>query len=529
MAREKEYAKKKTKRGQEIFDELNTMLGKLPPQSPELEKAVLGAILIQSSAIYDITNIIQPESFYIPAHKTIYSAMLELALSQKPIDTITVSEELKAKDQLEDVGGLPYLIELTELIGTASHLEYHARIVQQKYIQRELIMASTEIQKMSYDETKDVDELITFAEGSIFKISEGTIKKELTRIGSVIEAAKVSIEKAATHKGGYRGVPSGFTALDRLTSGWQPSDLVIIAARPSMGKTAFVLSMARNIAVEYQKPVVFFSLEMSAQQLGTRLMSAEIEVSGEKLRNGDLTEAEWQCLETKLNRLETAPLYIDDTPAISVFELRAKCRRQARSKDGLGIIIIDYLQLMSSGVDNKGNREQEVSTISRSLKAIAKELNVPIIALSQLNRSVETRSNDKRPQLSDLRESGAIEQDADIVAFIHRPEYYGIKEIDGVSTQGLATVIVAKHRNGSVDDVNLRFVKELAKFQDLTEKISDLLPSSDTEFQTLGSKMNDSNFGIDGLGGSSLMNDNSFETAPIPGFSGTEDPDNLPF
>ncbi|MBO7134787.1 MAG: replicative DNA helicase [Bacteroidales bacterium] len=505
------------------------MLGKLPPQSPELEKAVLGAILIQSSAIYDITNIIQPESFYIPAHKTIYSAMLELALSQKPIDTITVSEELKAKDQLEDVGGLPYLIELTELIGTASHLEYHARIVQQKYIQRELIMASTEIQKMSYDETKDVDELITFAEGSIFKISEGTIKKELTRIGSVIEAAKVSIEKAATHKGGYRGVPSGFTALDRLTSGWQPSDLVIIAARPSMGKTAFVLSMARNIAVEYQKPVVFFSLEMSAQQLGTRLMSAEIEVSGEKLRNGDLTEAEWQCLETKLNRLETAPLYIDDTPAISVFELRAKCRRQARSKDGLGIIIIDYLQLMSSGVDNKGNREQEVSTISRSLKAIAKELNVPIIALSQLNRSVETRSNDKRPQLSDLRESGAIEQDADIVAFIHRPEYYGIKEIDGVSTQGLATVIVAKHRNGSVDDVNLRFVKELAKFQDLTEKISDLLPSSDTEFQTLGSKMNDSNFGIDGLGGSSLMNDNSFETAPIPGFSGTEDPDNLPF
>ena len=291
-----------------------------------------------------------------------------------------------------------------------------------------------------------------------------------------------------------------------------------------MGKTAFVLSMARNMAVEYQKPVVFFSLEMAAQQLGTRLMSAEIEVSGEKLRNGDLTENEWQCLETKLHRLESAPLYIDDTPAISVFELRAKCRRQARSKEGLGIIIIDYLQLMSSGVDNKGNREQEVSTISRSLKAIAKELNVPIIALSQLNRSVETRSNDKRPQLSDLRESGAIEQDADIVAFIHRPEYYGIREIDGISTQGLATVIVAKHRNGSVDDVNLRFVKELAKFEDLNDRISEFsaLPDSET-FQTMGSKMNSSDFSADNSpfadNGNGFIGDNSFESAPIGDFA----------
>jgi replicative DNA helicase len=344
--------------------------------------------------------------------------------------------------------------------------------------------------------------------------------------------AKKSIEKAAENKGSYRGVPSGFTDLDRLTSGWQPSDLIIIAARPSMGKTAFVLSMARNMAVEYQKPVVFFSLEMSAQQLVNRLIAAEIEISGEKIRNGDLTEEEWQCFESRTHRLGAAPLYIDDTPAMSVFELRAKCRRQARTKEGLGIVIIDYLQLMTSGVDNKGSREQEVSTISRSLKAIAKELNVPIIALSQLNRGVETRGNDRRPQLSDLRESGAIEQDADIVAFIHRPEYYGIKEDEnGISTKGLATIIVAKHRNGAVDDVRLKFVKDLAKFQDYDEGISEFLPSSDTETMTVGSKMNSRDFTPDNAfadNGSGFIGDNSFENAPIPGFSGGNN-DNPPF
>ena len=532
MAQEKETTKKGKKRSSDVLEELNTLLGKVPPQSPELEKAVLGAILIQSSAIYDITNIIQPQSFYIPAHQTIYTAMRSLMQAEKPIDAITVSEELKAKDQLEDVGGLPYLIELTELIGTAAHLEYHARIVQQKYIQRELIRASTEIQKLSYDETKDVDDLISFAEGEIFNISEGMVKKELVRIGDVMEVAKKSIEKAAENKGSYRGVPSGFTDLDRLTSGWQPSDLIIIAARPSMGKTAFVLSMARNMAVEYQKPVVFFSLEMSAQQLVKRLIAAEIEISGEKIRNGDLTEEEWQCFESRTHRLGAAPLYIDDTPAMSVFELRAKCRRQARTKEGLGIVIIDYLQLMTSGVDNKGSREQEVSTISRSLKAIAKELNVPIIALSQLNRGVETRGNDRRPQLSDLRESGAIEQDADIVAFIHRPEYYGIKEDEnGISTKGLATIIVAKHRNGAVDDVRLKFVKDLAKFQDYDEGISEFLPSSDTETMTVGSKMNSRDFTPDNAfadNGSGFIGDNSFENAPIPGFAGGNN-DNPPF
>ena len=526
MAQEKNTIKKSKKRENDVLEELNTLLGKIPPQSPELEKAVLGAVLIQSNSIYDIMNIVQPESFYVPAHRVIFGSMITLMKSQKPIDAITISEELRTNGQLEDVGGLPYLIELTELIGTAAHIEYHARIVQQKYIQRELIRASTEIQKLSYDETKDVDELISFAEGEIFKISEGSIKKDLTRIGAIMEPAKRAIDNAAKNKGMLRGVPSGFTDLDRLTSGWQPSDLIIIAARPSMGKTAFVLSMARNMAVDYNKSVVFFSLEMSSMQLVNRLIAAELEISGERIRNGDLSEEEWKGFDAKLDRLGSSPLFIDDTPAMSVFELRSKCRRQKESKDGLDIIIIDYLQLMTSGGDNKGSREQEVSTISRSLKAIAKDLGVPIIALSQLNRGVETRGNDKRPQLSDLRESGAIEQDADIVGFIHRPEYYGLKEDDkGRSTKGLATVIVAKHRNGAVDDVNLKFVKDLAKFKDLDEPIKDIYPSSETEnYQTvnLSSKMNSGNFESNNLSSvddnNSLIGDKSFENDPLPDF-----------
>lgn len=535
MAQEKNTSRKGKKQGSEVLDELNALLGKIPPQSPDLEKAVLGAILLQANSIYDVQGILRPESFYVPAHQIIYDAILRLSLAQKPIDYITVSEELRVNNQLEEVGGVPYLIELTELIGTASHLEYHARIVQQKYIQRELIRASTEIQKASYDETRDVQDLITFAEGEIFKISEGSINKDIVRIGDVVKAAKEAIEEAAKENSNgtnanCRGVPSGFTDLDRLTSGWQKSDLVIIAARPSMGKTAFVLSMARNMAVSHGKTVAFFSLEMSSIQLVNRLIAAEIEIGSDKLRNGTLSDSEWRCLETKLHSLEQAKLFIDDTPAISVFELLAKCRRLKRSNN-LDIVIIDYLQLMTSGGDSKGSREQEVSTISRSLKAIAKELDVPVIALSQLNRSVETRSNDKRPQLSDLRESGAIEQDADIVAFIHRPYYYGIaQDEDGNSTKDLATIIVAKHRNGAVDDVKLRFVQELAKFQDYNQGISEIV-SSDTEvYQTRGSKLNTQGF-ADAMGNDNIgfSNDNSFENSTIPAGFGNVGNEDVPF
>ncbi|MBR3946926.1 MAG: replicative DNA helicase [Bacteroidales bacterium] len=534
MAQEKNVTKKGKKQSNEVLDELNSLLGKIPPQSPELEKAVLGAILLQANAIYDVQSILRPESFYVPAHQVIYDAIQRLALAQKPIDYITVSEELRINNQLDEVGGVPYLIELTELIGTASHLEYHARIVQQKYIQRELIKASTEIQKASYDETKDVDDLITFAEGEIFNISNGAINKDIVKIGEVVTAAKDAIAKAAedNSKGGNacRGVPSGFTDLDRLTSGWQNSDLIIVAARPSMGKTAFVLSMARNMAVAHGKTVAFFSLEMSSIQLVNRLIAAEIEVGSDKLRNGTLSDSEWQCLETKLHGLEQANLFIDDTPAISIFELRAKCRRLKRSHN-LDIVIIDYLQLMTAGGDSKGSREQEVSTISRSLKAIAKDLDVPIIALSQLNRSVETRSNDKRPQLSDLRESGAIEQDADIVAFIHRPYYYGItQDDDGNSTKDQATIIVAKHRNGAVDDVKLKFIQDLAKFEDYDRGVSEIV-SSDTEvYQTRGSRLNQQSF-AEGIANENVgfSNDNSFENSTIPAGFGNGGNEEAPF
>lgn len=526
MAQEKNTSKKGKKQGPDVLEELNTLLGKIPPQTPELEKAVLGAILLQSNSIYDVQSILTPESFYVPAHRVIYDAILRLSLSQKPIDYMTVAEELRINNKLDEVGGVPYLIELTELIGTASHLEYHARIVQQKYIQRELIRVSTEIQKASYDETRDVEDLISYAEGEIFKVSEGSINKDIVRIGDVVKSAKDAIAKAAEEnsKGGNancRGVPSGFTDLDRLTSGWQKSDLIIIAARPSMGKTAFVLSMARNMAVNHGKVVAFFSLEMSSIQLVNRLIAAEIEVQGDKLRNGTLNDSEWQCLETKLHSLEQAKLYIDDTAQITVFELLAKCRRLKRSV-GLDVVIIDYLQLMSSGGDSKGSREQEVSTISRSLKAIAKELQVPVIALSQLNRSVETRSNDKRPQLSDLRESGAIEQDADIVAFIHRPYYYGItQDEDGNPTKDLATIIVAKHRNGAVDDVKLRFVQDLAKFQDYDHGVADIMSSDVSDgggYQTVRSKMNTQTYsdGMSDMGNLSIGSDNSFQNSPLP-------------
>ncbi|MCF0206153.1 MAG: replicative DNA helicase [Bacteroidales bacterium] len=529
MAEKKETPKRGKKQENNTLDELNKLLGKVPPQSIDLEKAVLGALLIQSNSYYDIANIISADSFYVQAHQIIYSAMTSLIKSEKVIDAYTVSEELSATDRLDEVGGLSYLMELTETVGTSAHLEYHARLVQQKYIQRELIKCSTEIQKASYDENRDIEDLITFAEGEIFKISEGTIKKDLVKIGGVIEQAKKDIENAAQNIGKLRGVATGFTKLDDLTSGWQPSDLIIIAARPAMGKTAFVLSMARNMTVKYQQPVAFFSLEMSSLQLVNRLIAAEIEIPNDKIRNGNLSESEWQLFETKLNALENAPLYIDDTPAISIYELRAKCRRLKRSKGGLSAVIIDYLQLMTSGSDKAGSREQEVSTISRSLKAIAKELNVPIIALSQLNRSVESRSNDKRPQLSDLRESGAIEQDADIVAFIHRPEYYGIKEDEnGAPTAGMGTIIVAKHRNGATDDVQLKFIKELAKFCNPENVVNsgNATPSTET-YQTMGSKMNASGFGDMGnaFGNSSdiFANDHAFENAPLTDFT---DPNN---
>jgi replicative DNA helicase len=400
----------------------------------------------------------------------------------KPIDILTVTEQLRVDGALDLIGGAYFVTQLTSKVGSAAHIDYHARIVAQKYIQRQMITLSAKIQGMAYDNATDIIDLLNTAESELFQISEGNVKKETNKIESIIQQAIAQIEESSKRTDGLSGAPSGFTALDRLTSGWQPSDLIIIAARPSMGKTAFVLSMMRNMAVEHKVPVVLFSLEMSNVQLINRLIVGETGLSSDKIKTGKLESYEWEQLDYKIKDLAAAPIFVDDTPALSVFEFRSKARR-LKMQHGIRLIIIDYLQLMTIGGD-VGSREQEVSMISRTLKGIAKELNVPVIALSQLNRSVEMRTGDKRPQLSDLRESGAIEQDADIVMFIHRPERYGLTEdAEGNSTRGLAELIVAKHRNGAVDTVKLKFIGEQAKFTDFEENFD--------VGMTYGSKMND--------------------------------------
>ncbi|HJB84920.1 MAG TPA: replicative DNA helicase [Candidatus Alistipes merdigallinarum] len=445
---------------------LTDSVGLVPPQSIELEEAVLGALMLEKDAVIEVQGVITPEAFYKEAHQIIYKAILDLSMELKPIDLYTVTEKLKQNRKLSAVGGAAYLAQLTQKVGSAAHVEYHSKIIAQKFVQRELIRAATEIQKKAYDESMDVTDLIDLAEGEIFKVSEGHVKRDVQKSKDILTKTLQAIEEASKREGSFSGVPSGFTHLDRLTLGWQPSDLIIIAARPSMGKTAFVLSLARNVAVDYEKGVAFFSLEMSAEQLMMRLIVGESGLDSRDVRNGQLTPEQWKHLEASIKPLAGAPLFIDDTPALSIYEFRSKARRLKTQYD-IQLIVIDYLQLMTASVDTRGNREQEVAMISRSLKAIAKELNIPIIALSQLNRSVESRGGDKRPQLSDLRESGAIEQDADLVAFIHRPEYYGLNVDEaGNSTQGMAEIIVAKHRNGAVDTIKLRFRKEQAKFLD---------------------------------------------------------------
>ena len=445
------------------------VVGTVPPQAVELEEAVLGALMLERDSIIAVQEYITADTFYTEEHRIIYRAIESLSTELKPIDLYTVTERLKVRKELKKVGGAAYLAQLTQKVGSAANVEFHAKIIAQKYVQRELIRSATEIQRRSYDEDQDVTDLIGFAEGEIFKVAEGHVKRSVQNAKDILAKALAQIEEASKNTSAFNGVPSGFMALDRVTMGWQPSDLIIIAARPSMGKTAFVLSMARNMAIDHQAPVAFFSLEMSAVQLMMRLIVAETGLYSNDIKSGRLSPEQWRHLESATKPLGTAPLYIDDTPALSVFEFRSKARRLKIHND-IKIIVIDYLQLMTGSQDTKGsgNREQEVAFISRTLKAIAKELNVPMIALSQLSRATEQRGGSKRPQLSDLRESGAIEQDADIVAFIHRPEYYGMNtDENGMPTAGMAEIILAKHRNGAVCDVKLRFLKDQARFADM--------------------------------------------------------------
>lgn len=460
--------------------------GKIPPQAIDLEKVVLGALMIDGKGVDEVIDLLTPEVFYQKSHQYIFDAIDKLFKSGSPVDLLTVSAQLRKDEKSEAAGGDHYLVQLSQLVSSTAHIEFHARIIQQKFIQRSLIKLSTEIISDSYEESTDVFDLLDKAESKLYEVTQGNIRKSTESAMDLVKQAKQRIEDIA-NRDGLSGIPTGFTDLDRLTSGWQPSDLIIIAARPGMGKTAFTLSMARNVAVGSNIPVAFFSLEMSSVQLITRLISSETGLSSEKLRTGKLEPFEWEQLNVKVKDLERAPIFIDDTPSLSIFDLRAKCRRLA-SQHGIKLIMIDYLQLMTAQTGAKGgNREQEISTISRNLKALAKELSVPVIALSQLSRAVETRGGSKRPLLSDLRESGAIEQDADIVSFIYRPEYYNLEEWDDDDrspTANQAEFIVAKHRNGATDAIRLKFLGQFGKFDNLDDF------STPYEF---GSKMNAAN------------------------------------
>ncbi len=436
--------------------------GRVPPQAVDIEAAVLGAMLLDKEALAKAFEVIDAEAFYRPAHGLIFRAMVGLFERSEPVDLITLAEELRRRGDLEKVGGEYALTELTARVASSANVEYHAHIVLEKSLMRQLIASSSEVILRAFSETEDALGLLDQAETKIFDISEQRMKKSFVTMGAAVTKTMALLESIHGSHSGVTGVPAGFTDLDNLTGGFQPSDLIIIAGRPSQGKTALVLSLARNASVLHDVPIAFFSLEMSVQQLVMRLMCAEARVDAHKVRTGRLPEDEWRKLSVSVGRLYKAKIFIDDTPSLGILELRAKARR-LKAEHNIGLVVVDYLQLMQ-GPRNAQSREQEISAISRSLKALAKELNIPVIALSQLNRSVEART-DKRPALADLRESGAIEQDADVVLFVHRPEMYGLEAQGGESSEGLAEIIIGKQRNGPTDTIRLQFVKQYARFE----------------------------------------------------------------
>ena len=446
---------------------IDTTLGHIPPQAVDIEKVVLGALMIDTDAFSVVSEILHPETFYEPRHQKIYHAIQSLNMREKPVDIMTVCEELKHEGTYDEVGAPTYIVDLTQTVASSANISYHSHILAQKYLARQLITYASNVETKALDEAQDVDELMQEAEGALFTISQKNMRQDYTQIDPVVVQARELILKAAnSNTGGITGVPSGYTEFDKVTSGWQPSDLVIIAGRPAMGKTSFALSLAKNIAVDNHDPVAFFSLEMNNVQLVNRLISNVCSVPGSKIMNGQLSQDEWSRFDNNIGRLMGAPLYVDDTPGLSVFELRTKARRLVREK-GVKVIMIDYLQLMNANGMKFNSRQEEVSTISRSLKGLAKELDIPIIALSQLSRAVEQRPGEdgKRPQLSDLRESGAIEQDADMELFVHRPEYYHIDvDANGNSLKGMALICIAKHRKGATKDITLSFKGEYTRF-----------------------------------------------------------------
>ena len=494
--------------------------GHLQPQAIDVEKAVLGALMIDKDAYAVICEILRPESFYEPRNQMVYTAIRDLSMAEKPVDVLTVTEQLAKLGTLDEVGGPTYVAELSSRVASSANIEYHANIIAQKSLARQLISFASVIETKAFDETIDVEDLMQEAEGSLFELSQRNMKKDYTAIDPVIAQAVKTIQNAAKNSDGLTGVSTGYHKLDDITSGWQASDLVIIAGRPAMGKTSFALSMAKNIAADLRIPMAFFSLEMSNVQLVNRLISNACEIQGSKILNGQLQRDEWERLDKRINTLLGAPLYIDDTPGLSVFELRTKARRLVR-EHGVKLIMIDYLQLMNANGMRFSSRQEEVSTISRSLKGLAKELDIPILALSQLNRGVESREGleGKRPQLSDLRESGAIEQDADMVIFVHRPEYYHIYQDDnGRDLHGMAQIIIAKHRKGATGDVLLSFRGEFTRFENPEDKnLGNRAPMTGGEI--IGSKLNGSNNppadGFDSFGDSSVIPPPS-NNGPLP-------------
>jgi replicative DNA helicase len=463
-------------RAKALVRDISESLGKLPPQAPDLEEAVLGALMLEKNALTSVIEFLRPEHFYAEAHKLIYEAIIDLFKNSEPVDMRTVVAQLRKNGKLDLVDGAYKIAELTSKVSSAANIEYHARIIIEMAIKRSLIEIASQIHHDAYEDTTDVFELLDKTEQGIFQISDTNLRKNYDTMKSLMFQAIQELQEKKNHKDGLTGIPTGFSKLDRVTSGWQKSDLVIIAARPGMGKTAFIVSALRNASVDFNYPVAIFSLEMSSLQLVNRLISAEAELESEKIKKGNLAEFEWQQLVHKTNRLSSAPIFIDDTPALSILELRAKCRR-LKAEHNIQMVVVDYLQLMKGEMG--GNREQEIASISRSLKGVAKELSIPVIALSQLSRGVETRGGDKRPQLSDLRESGSIEQDADIVMFLYRPEYYKITvDEEGLPTQGLAEVIIAKHRNGSLENVKLKFIGKYTKFADFDGPVGNENPFS---------------------------------------------------
>ena len=462
------------------------------PQAVEIERVVLGALMVDSDAFSVVSELLKPETFYEPRHQKIYEAIRNMNMDERPVDIMTLNDELSKMGEIDKVGGVDYLMEISSQVASAAHVESHARILAEKYMQRQLIHFAGDIETKAYDSSVDVDELMQQAEGSLFQISQNNMKQDFTQVAPVVKNAVEILQRAASNKGGLTGIPTGYVGMDEITSGWQASDLVIIAGRPAMGKTSFALSIAKNVAVDYGIPIGFFSLEMNNVQLVNRLISNVCEVSGRKILNGQLDPSDWERLDKRIGRLTDAPIYVDDTPGLSVFELRTKARRLVREK-GVKIIMIDYLQLMNANGMKFGSRQEEVSTISRSLKGLAKELNIPVLALSQLSRNVENREGleGKRPQLSDLRESGAIEQDADMVLFVHRPEYYHIYQDEkGNDLHGMAQIIIAKHRKGSTGDVLLNFRGEFTRFQDPTEAAASSPAAADGGGEIIGSRMN---------------------------------------